>query len=502
MKAARRASFPLAALVVLMGCGAANLSSNDDAAVPDGSSNSSNWPPRCVPGIRETDCDWAGMQPALAVAFIDSTNAALLGAPLAPELDRPCARAGEVSLRNDGDLPLLVSAVAVTGSPAFTVALDRCSNSDRTGDQLPCTVRLCFTSRVSGRHDADVAFATNGGDVHVSVSGEVRPPTPGLDATFGGTGVRLLGSGFDHTQFPVQGAIVLNDDRAVAVWAGAGGLRILSAEGTLSTLLADHPPTLNGFPLDTVWSARAGRPGQGTFVYLGASRMRSAAALIHLRDDGTPDPTFGDRGVLDVGSFIAGESGGIDVQPSGRVLAMGSDVRAFAPDGKEDSGFRTSVGYRGRHAIDDSGRLYLATTTGVIRLNAEGGIDPGFVFAASWPIVALAVDRDQHLLVTGVNGLFRLDDAGVGTMVPIARQPSMGPVARIAVDARGRILAASDRVYRYQSDGTFDTVVGFSSDTLIREVICPRTGGCTIAGMLFTSSPNPYQEDYVLRLAP
>jgi len=138
----------------------------------------------------------------------------------------------------------------------------------------------------------------------------------------------------------------------------------------------------------------------------------------------------------------------------------------------------------------------------VIRLNAEGGIDPGFVFAASWPIVALAVDRDQHLLVTGVNGLFRLDDAGVGTMVPIARQPSMGPVARIAVDARGRILAASDRVYRYQSDGTFDTVVGFSSDTLIREVICPRTGGCTIAGMLFTSSPNPYQEDYVLRLAP
>ena len=104
------------------------------------------------------------------------------------------------------------------------------------------------------------------------------------------------------------------------------------------------------------------------FVYLSASRMRSATALVHLRDDGTPDGAFGDRGVLDVGSFIAGESGGIDVQPSGRVLAMGSDVRAFSADGQEVPGFRTSVGYRGRHAIDDSGRLYLATTTGVIRL--------------------------------------------------------------------------------------------------------------------------------------
>src|SRR4029079_4009135 len=98
----------------------------------------------------------------------------------------------------------------------------------------PCTVRLCFTSRVSGRHDADVAFATNGGDVHVSGSGEVRPPTPGLDATFGGTGVRLLGSGFDHTQFPVQGAIVLNDDRAVAVWAGARGLKMPVGDGPVS----------------------------------------------------------------------------------------------------------------------------------------------------------------------------------------------------------------------------------------------------------------------------
>jgi hypothetical protein len=493
-----RVSCQVAAVALLVSCAPAQLSSNGNTAAPDGAADTLSWPPKCVPGIRETDCDWAGMQPATPVASLDSSGG--LGAALNPELDRPCARAGTVSLRNDGDRGLTVKSVALTGSPAFTVEQDGCTSGVLTRGQ-PCGVRICFTSSMTGSHSAVLTFGTNAGDVQFPLSEQVGPPTPGLDPTFAGTGVRVLGDS-GGTRFPIQGAALLNDEQGVIVWGMPGGLRFLSADGTLSTPRGSLP-TLAGFPIDTIWTARAGRPGQGVFVHVGTSGAWDAAALVHLADDGTPDVTFGDRGVLDAGAFITGQFGAIAVQPSGRVLAMGRDIRAFAPNGQEDLGYRTSVIYMGRHAIDDSGRLYLESG-GVIRLHADGRIDAGFA-SLDAPIGAFAVDLDQHLLVARRDGLVRLDDAGAATVVAVARQPYLDVINEIDVDGSGRILVTasngtSTRVYRTHPDGSFDAFVGFP-DGDIREVVCPRTGGCTIAGTLGPGRTS-FAEDYVLRLAP
>jgi hypothetical protein len=68
------------------------------------------------------------------------------------------------------------------------------------------------------------------------------------------------------------------------------------------------------------------------------------------------------------------------------------------------------------------------------------------------------------------------------------------------VDATGRILltAGGGAVLRYLDDGRFDARPGFA-DGVAHEVVCPRTGGCSIVG---TVGALALAEDYVLRLAP
>jgi hypothetical protein len=190
-------------------------------------------------------------------------------------------------------------------------------------------------------------------------------------------------------------------------------------------------------------------------------------------------------------------------------------VRAFRPTGEEDLAYRTPLNplvdsrQGAIRTIDDAGRLYVATASGVVRLLLDGGIDPGFTF--SGPVEALAVDRNQRLLVGASGKLSRLDEGGAASAIPLAAQAELGaPLAGIAVDARGRILltSTSGAVLRTLADGTFDGKVGFAEGGA-RAVVCPRQAGCLIAGTLYEGSVNisrpsgtALDEFYAVRLAP
>ena len=424
-----------------------------------------------------------------------------LSVPLHPELDRRCARSDYFTLSNEGDNLLSTRQVTFTRVDGFTLIGDACSPRMLAyGEE--CGLQVCFTSTTPGRHETTLTVGTNGGDVQTALVGEVLPATPGLDPGFGRSGgVSLTRSDGSASLRGVYIATLSNTDSTVAVSDGTFGFQFVSAAGPWAPAVGDAP-LVNGSYLGSMRALRAGGPGQGIYALVGPGSSSNPAALIRFFDDGTRDLSFAGTGAVNLEAYVSLPYAGIQVQASGRVLVIATyyemaGVRAFSPGGQEDQAYRTNFANQGVSAIDDRGRLYVTTAAGVVRLKPDGGLDPGFTFSGA--IEAMTVDRNQRLLVVAAGKLARLDDAGVATAVPLGSQPELAkPIAGIDVDAAGRILltASGGAVLRYLDDGRFDARLGFA-DGGAREVVCPRAGGCSIAGTVGASG-----EDYVLRLAP
>jgi hypothetical protein len=436
-----------------------------------------------------------------------------LAIPLHPELSRPCARTVSRGVSNEGDDPITVRAVELAGSAEFTFKNDSCTGHV-LGYNGSCSVQLCFTSTTSGNADATLTFHTSAGDLTSALRGTVLRVTDGLDRSFAGMGGRFL----ENTVY-VRNATLLNNRSSVAIWDQNYALLFVAGDGGIWLSPIGAAPTVPSFVLNWLCDVRAGGPGQGIYALISPNGFTNAASLVRFFDDGTRDPSFGDSGMVRLDDVLIGQYSSVEVQPTGRVLVIGGmGVRAYDPTGVEVTSYRTPVTLRvdesrasrgAIRAVDATGRLYVRTTSGVVRLQIDGGIDPTFSFVG--PAEAMTVDRDQRLLVTATGKLSRLDETGGVSSIPLVPQPELAAaMTGIAVDAQGRILLTSSTgaVVRYHLDGTTDGRVGFAEGGAIA-VICPRQGGCLIAGTLSEGevdiarpSGTTLDEGYALRLAP
>jgi uncharacterized delta-60 repeat protein len=144
-----------------------------------------------------------------------------------------------------------------------------------------------------------------------------------------------------------------------------------------------------------------------------------------------------------------------------------------------------------------------ASTQGpVLRLNADGSVDPGFFFAASGSGdlgQALAVQPDQRVLVGGsftsqggqMRYLLRLNPDG--TIDPNFTPPTLnGSVRDIDVQPDGRMVIVGDftgvslrdRIARLHADGSLDASFAAlaSPNNAVRAAALQRDGGVVFAG--------------------
>jgi hypothetical protein len=413
-----------------------------------------------------------------------------LGVPLHPELDRPCARSGGAWLENDGDAPLVVQAVEMSGSEGFSIAKNDCLGASLAPRQ-GCGIFLCFTSTTPKEHTAVLKVTTNGGIVDLQLSQTVLPATLGLDASFGHSG----GIVCDPRLRTPLGATALDDATTIAVWGG-GSFMLVSSDGTASWHWMGPVQSIQATEIRRMRSAP---PGQGIYALVGYGGI-TFAALLHLGTDGTRDLEFGGTG--EVGFGLGGDEyyprSALEVQASGRVLVIGGGaVRAVTPTGQADPGFgvagETTIGnsrfFNNSSATDSRGRLYLGTTSGVTRLRSDGTVDPDFSFVG--PMEVMALDMNERVLVAGAGALVRLEETGTATAVPLDSMSPLSPID-LDVDGQGRLYftTRAGEVLRFSSNGSFDRQVGFEG---AQGVVCQPNGACSIVG-------STQLDPYVLRL--
>jgi hypothetical protein len=417
---------------------------------------------------------------------LSETPAGLL-VPLHPELAHECARIGYVDVTNNGDAPFVIYP-DLTGSPGFETIFpeDECP--------LPmfydsCQILMCFSSNVSMTHTAHLVVPSTATTASLDFTATVLPPTPGLD-------VARWRPYTTDSQEQVRGVTALPDGK-VAVWDESPAItfEMVTSSGASERHWMGAMTTLSQAAFRTM---RAGATGQGIYAIVGNTVSGQHHALIHFDDGGARDAAFGEI-ALDSDSYFP--SSAIQVQP-GRVLAIGTTtVTAVVASGALDPSWGTAGvldfsaygTFTGANAMDDSGRLYLATTHGVIRIVAPGSIDPGFRYADA--VTALAIAAGSPL-VAGAGVIARLDDTGAAAAVPLAPAPQLArPIVDLATDASGQLYLITDdgQLVRFTAGGQLDGVRGFDG---ANRIACPQSGDCAVVGLASGL------DKYVIELAP
>ncbi|WP_046242300.1 T9SS type A sorting domain-containing protein [Hymenobacter terrenus] len=217
--------------------------------------------------------------------------------------------------------------------------------------------------------------------------------------------------------------------------------------------------------------------------------------VLRLNADGTPDPTFNPGG-----SGANGVVRALAVLPSGKVLVGG--------DFSEYNG--------------------TATPFGVLRLNADGTLDPAFNTGGSGAnssVFALAVQPDGKVLVggdfTGYNGIvplvgvLRLNADGTrdNTFNP-GGSGTNNTVFALAVQPDGKVVVgggftgyngttAPVGVLRLNADGTRDNTFnpgGSGTNTTVRALAVQPDGKVLVGGQFTLYNNGAAAPDYVLRL--
>ena len=246
----------------------------------------------------------------------------------------------------------------------------------------------------------------------------------------------------------------------------------------------------------------------------------SAAVSVGARTAGQLDPSFGTRGVVRTDFEVRGSRVGaraVAIDSRGRIVAAGpyavarftrrgSLDRSFSGDGKRTIGIRVSS-----VAIDSQDRIVVAGSRGpiddpdfaVARLTTTGSLDDTFgsngkVTTGFGPgnqdyANSVVIDSEGRIVVAGATAatdhydfaLARylpngsLDDSFDGDGLQTTDLGGLGASAHaVAIDARGRIVAAGERdvviggsgygrfaLARYTADGSLDP--GFSGDGVV-----------------------------------
>lgn len=400
--------------------------------------------------------------------------------PLHPELDRPCARSALFQLSNGGDAPFTIT--STTAPAGFSIDTTMCAGPREYGS---CEVHACFSSSTPGAVSGMLTFQTTAGDVSIPLSATVLQPAIGIDPSFHGTGAVLL----DH--LPSYGYDVTAIDGGILLWGPPFGVERLDSDGVLHNVPV--PIEVNGFLANRVFGVAPA--ADGTYVMVGDQSGGSYSAVVRFDSAWNRDDTFGQVDLPYTSYYTA-----LARQSSGRLLAMSrTTIVAYksggAPDPSYGNAGRREIGdgFKGSFAVDTQDRLYLVLDgASIIRLTAAGNLDGTFAYSGT--IGAIAVDAADRLYVATPTGIVRLDETGTATTV----------VAN--VDARD--LAITDKLYvvtstqgtrRYTLDGTLEQAVGFSSASHAR---C-ASGACWVYGVQTGSYMQSFaNEQYVVKLAP
>jgi len=354
-------------------------------------------------------------------------------------------------------------------------------------------------------------------------------PDGRLDRSFGKDGDAVF-EGSPPVEFGADAAVTLRDGKTLAFgWhafaLGAGFERLeevrLRRDGTVDRSFGKggfrvfhvHDPAYGVSPVATL--TPAGRP-----LFL-LPEEKGGFALFRFRADGDPDPSFGDRGVVE-GTGVE-EAGGMALGPGGEIVVTGPrSVAVLAADGAPQASFPIpalpgveTAKLTASPAVDAAGRILLGGSVGagtvVVRLRPDGSLDPefgdgrGFVTVPSptgteavvWALAALpdggvlGVGGDEgNGAVPGRSLALRLDagghpDAGYGAGGALSFQPRVGARAKVtglAVTGRGSAVAGASIGPRLalaglRPDGSTDR--GFAKDGIARG---PSTGIYGIRG--------------------
>lgn len=196
------------------------------------------------------------------------------------------------------------------------------------------------------------------------------------------------------------------------------------------------------------------------------------------------------------------------VQADGYVLVGGdfttvdgetrTAIARFTGDGVVDHSFQVTLGrqsagnpYVRSIIVQSDGKLLLGglfdsvngtSTGGLVRLLADGSLDPGFTpaFTVFGEVMALQ-DDDKILCRAGTGELVRLMPDGTED-VGFARS-SIGVPSSIAVQPDGRVLVASgNSVVRKHADGTADGSFSATANTTIRCLLVEPDGKVLVGG--------------------
>ena len=249
-------------------------------------------------------------------------------------------------------------------------------------------------------------------------------------------------------------AIAADGSAVVAGTAGPGGndtarilLRRLRPDGSVDPSFADaglnasqvtlaQSPQTDGITLSDLAIAGDGKILVSGFVEDTAERVGTAAILARFNVDGTPDGSFGSKGlVVERLQGSAAAPAALAIAPNGKIVAAGERTTGsldnpgvlvaarFNPDGSRDATFGSNG-----VAAPDLGDLK-PTRANALRLLADGRILVGG-------------RADEQFALARLTAAGELDPSFAAAGVNVTSPPGSSSLTTMEVDGAGRIVAA------------------------------------------------------------
>jgi uncharacterized delta-60 repeat protein len=358
----------------------------------------------------------------------------------------------------------------------------------------------------------------------VFAAADMALAAPGdLDPSFGDLGTTTVDFGGGDSGRAVA---VQPDGRIVVVGYGDPSLDFavtrLNPDGSLDTSFDGDGRATIDFGDQDVAEAVALQP-DGKIVVAGYTTLNLDVAVVRLRPDGSLDPDFDGDGKKTIDYAGGDQARGVVVQPDGKIVVAGvggPGVEVAVTRLNTDGSFDTTFDGDGTAGVDfgasdqasavalqADGKIVVVGYTSaadqmlVVRLDANGALDPTFDSDGKWTIAYggvslgrdIAVQPDGKIVAVGVGGLFddftvaRLDSTG--TLDPTfagdgARFVDLGGddfAAGVVLQPNGKIVIAGDvndddfAFVRLNPDGLLDLPfdgVGNASIDLVADADC------------------------------
>jgi uncharacterized delta-60 repeat protein len=260
-----------------------------------------------------------------------------------------------------------------------------------------------------------------------------------LDPTFGNGGIVTTDFGDQsNSNKATANAVVLQPDGKILVCGGIpgstgfpiGALARYNANGSLDTTFGNAG--IAGTSGISTLTAMALQP-DGKIVGIGSD------FVVRYLSNGTLDSTFGTNGIVSLGVFFGTPTGGVLVQPDGKILVANNELLRFLPGGQFDTGFgNDGMAQVAGHAATGLALLpngnilvssFLSVSQGITQYDASGALDTTFgingQLASVGPANALVLLGSGKILSAG-SLITTVAATGSSTGISVARYLGVG----------------------------------------------------------------------------